>query len=53
MLARKLSERGLDLLRHYSARCHLGMFSLPKYLEETVERDGRVIEDGNPYYWEA
>lgn len=52
-LNRRFHERGLVELRHYSAKCHYGMFSLPKYLERAMEKEGRVIEDENPYYWEA
>lgn len=52
-LSKRLAQRNLKELRHYSIRCHYGMFSLPKYLEDTIEKEGRVIEDKNPYYWEA
>lgn len=52
-LAKRFSERNLGGLKHYSATHHYGMFSLPQYLEETIEKEGRVIEDENPYYWEA
>jgi len=52
-LENRLHERKLIELKHYSARCHRGMFNLPKYLEQTIERDGKIIDDENPYYWEA
>ncbi len=52
-IAERFNERGLKELRHYSAKCHYGMFSLPRYLEDTIEKEGRIVEDKNPYYWEA
>ncbi len=52
-LNQRFDERGLEGLRHYNVRYHYGIFSLPGYLEETIEKDGRVVLDDNPYYWEA
>jgi len=51
-LSKRFDERGLEGLSYYSVKCHYGIFGLPRYLEKIVE-EGRIIDDKNPYYWEA
>jgi spermidine synthase len=53
VVSTRLKDRSLSELQHYSVSCHRGMFSLPKYLEEAIKREGRVISDDDPFYWEA
>lgn len=38
----------MDGLKFYDYETHLGMFSLPKYLRDAIEREEFVIEDSSP-----
>jgi spermidine synthase len=44
----KLEERGLVSLKYYDQETHLSMFSLHKYLRESFEKDGKLIQDDVP-----
>ncbi len=46
---KRLKERGLEL-KFYDGVTHVGMFHLPKYLREAMEREKTVATDENPAY---
>ncbi len=45
-----LSQRLSRPLRYYDGITHRGMFSVPKYLRDSVARDARLITKDNPLY---
>jgi spermidine synthase len=47
-LTQKFKKRGITTLRFYDAITHQGMFSLPKYLREDIERQKNIIRDRKP-----
>lgn len=47
---KRISQRGLSYLRFYDGLTHQGIFSLPKYLREELDRQGRLITDSQPLY---
>ena len=44
----ELEKRGLTSLKYYDMETHLSMFSLHKYLRESFEKDGKLIQDNAP-----
>lgn len=48
----RLDARGVEN-RYYTPRFHRAMFTLPEYLLNAVEREGRVLTDAEPFVWEA
>lgn len=51
-IAAKFEQRGVKN-RYYTPRFHSAVFSLPEYLHESVERDGRILTDAEPFVWTA
>ncbi|HTQ11244.1 MAG TPA: fused MFS/spermidine synthase [Fimbriimonadaceae bacterium] len=39
--------------RYYTPRFHRAVFTLPDYLIDAVERDGRILTDAEPFVWTA
>jgi spermidine synthase len=46
----RLAERSITNLRLYDGVNHQGMFSLPKYVRESLAGQQRIITDDNPLY---
>ena len=48
----RLRERGVEGLRYYTPELHPGLFVLPKYLSDLLEKHprARVIRDGEPIF---
>ena len=44
VIARRVSKP----LRHYDGETHRGMFALPKFLREGIERENRINRDDHP-----
>jgi len=51
-IARRFSKRRVQN-RYYTARFHRAVFTLPDYLLEAAERQGRVLTDAEPFIWTA
>jgi len=51
-LGRRLAERKVRGLGYYRPKLHRTLFSLPPYLDRAI-RSGRVLEDKEPFIWEA
>jgi spermidine synthase len=47
---RRVSARVARGLRFYDGVAHQGMFSLPKYLREKINKEKRIITDDNPQF---
>jgi spermidine synthase len=47
---KRISSRQLTHLRFYDGLTHQGIFSLPKYLREGLDKQGRLITDNEPLY---
>jgi spermidine synthase len=47
---RRISARSLARLKFYDGLTHQGIFSLPKYLREELDKQGRLITDDQPLY---
>lgn len=52
VIAKRFAERGVKT-RYYTPRFHKAVFTLPDYLIEAVEQDGRILTDAEPFVWEA
>lgn len=39
--------------RYYTGRFHHALFTLPEYLLRSVESEGRILTDADPYVWTA
>ncbi len=46
VIARRVSKP----LRHYDGETHRGMFALPKFLREGIERENRINRDDHPVF---
>jgi len=46
----RLRKLGIGSLKYYSAKLHQGMFALPPYLLEAIEK-ARVMTDERPFIW--
>jgi len=51
-IARRFAQRGVTT-RYYTPRFHSSVFTLPEFLREAIERQGRVVTDAEPYIWTA
>lgn len=51
-LGQRLAERKVRGLHYYRPKLHRNLFCLPPYLDRAV-RGGRVLEDKEPFIWEA
>ena len=51
-ISKRMRDRCVSGLKCYSPGYHRGMFSLPVYLKEGLDR-GRVLTDAEPFIWEA
>ncbi len=51
-LKQRLTERKVRNLRHYRPDLHKALFSLPPYLDRAI-KNGRILEDREPFIWEA
>ena len=48
----RFRERGV-VNRYYTPRFHQAVFTLPDYLLDAVERQGRILTDSEPFVWTA
>lgn len=51
-IAKRFAARGVKT-RYYTPRFHQAVFTLPDYLLESVQRDGRILTDAEPFVWTA
>ena len=51
-LEAKFSQRGVQN-RYYTPRFHQSVFTLPDYLIQAVNEQGRVLTDAEPFVWTA
>ncbi|HWA82731.1 MAG TPA: hypothetical protein VG820_04825 [Fimbriimonadaceae bacterium] len=51
-IAARFSARNVTN-RYYTPRFHQATFTLPDYLLEAVERQGRILTDAEPFVWTA
>jgi len=47
---RRLAERVRGALRLYDGTAHIGLFSLPRFIREGLEKEERVIRDDQPLF---
>ncbi len=46
----KISQRITKTLRFYNGIAHQGMFSLPKYFHDEIEKEKRIITENEPFF---
>lgn len=51
-IAKRFAERGVKN-RYYTPRFHQACFTLPEYLIEAKETEGRILTDADPFVWTA
>jgi spermidine synthase len=51
-IERRHAERGVKP-KYYTGRFHHACFTLPEYLENAVETEGRILTDADPFIWDA
>lgn len=51
-ISRRLRERRVRKLKFYHPGFHKSFFSLPFYLIKAIKK-GRILQDANPFVWEA
>jgi spermidine synthase len=51
-IASRFAARGVQN-RYYTPRFHQACFTLPDYLLEAKEREGRILTDADPFVWTA
>jgi spermidine synthase len=51
-ISRRFAARGVQN-RYYTPRFHSSVFTLPDYLLEAKEAEGRILTDAEPYAWTA
>lgn len=51
-IAARFAARGVKN-RYYTPRYHNSVFTLPDYIDEVVEKDGKVLTDDKPFIWTA
>ncbi|MDJ0270789.1 MAG: polyamine aminopropyltransferase [Aigarchaeota archaeon] len=47
---KRLEERGVSGLRFYSPELHRTLFIIPAYLNEVLEKRGRIVSDDSPVF---
>ena len=52
IIAERFAQRGVKN-RYYTPRFHHACFTLPEYLNEAVEKQGRILTDADPFIWTA
>jgi spermidine synthase len=51
-IARRFAVRGVKT-KYYTPRFHQAVFTLPDYLLEAKDADGRILTDAEPFVWTA
>jgi spermidine synthase len=51
-IAQRFASRGVKN-RYYTPRFHQALFTLPEYLLQAVEDEGRILTDADPFVWTA
>jgi len=53
VIRERLGERGIGSLEFYDPQTHRILFQIPNHLRKSLQMEGRILTDEQPYVWET